>query len=421
MSAWRRAAQQGLLQLGFEPPLHVAQVRRVKVEVELRGRRETVDLTLDGEHLSWSCSCGLNACSHTQTALATLCDATPAATTNSMLLTFEDSAAVASDRRTLAPAPPTTDANRSALVEALGDMVTAIVRSGAQAGLTASVENALARLVSAAPSPLPLGVSRFVGRLKRSLAQTDVAALTGLLAGAALLIDDLGADPITLDGRMRVTTWLGPQGRDADTAARITDRTLIEIACEHLAGAAGAFVERHYLVDMESGQTYREERRKGARDASLGPCPRLLTISLAGVSRVPPPDQIRLYQYAITPVIEPQTWTRLMQHASRDFVGLASSYRANLSAFPGLCEPFVLVAPTSLALEHGPVLRDAAGQLLPLVGADGPATLRFFEQFSDGADTLWVAGRLVDDGGVLSLVALCAAIKRAGQVCYAQM
>ena len=421
MNGWQRAAQRSLLLLGVESPSDAARVGRVQIEIELRGQRQTVDLLLDGEHLTWSCSCGLHACAHAQAALAVLGEAAPAAATDGMLVTWQEPAVAASERRTLAPAPPTTGANRDALIDVLGDLITTVARGGAQAGLTASVENALTRLVSTAPSPLPLGVSRFVGRLKRSLVQNDVAELGRVLAGAALLMDDFAIEPVSVEGRLRVASFVGPQSSDAETATRINDRTLIEIACEHLAGAPGAGVQRHYLIDTASGHMYREDRLFGANDASLGPCPRLLTVSLASVQPAPPPDCIRLYQYAVTPVIEPDAWTRLVQHASRDFAALAGMYRTNMSVFPGLAEPFVLVAPTSVALEDEPLLRDANGNLLPLVGADGPATLRFLERFCEGAETLWMAGRLVDDRGVLSLVVLSAAIKRAGRVCYAQM
>ena len=421
MSAWQRAARQSLRLLGAASRSDAARVGRVQIETELGGQRQTVELLLDGEQLTWTCSCGLPACAHAQAALAILDEAAPAATTDSMLVSLQEPTVVASERRTLAPAPPTTGANRDALIDVLRDLITTVARGGAQAGLTASVENALARLVSTAPSPLPLGVSRFVGRLKRSLAQSDVAELGRVLAGAALLIDDFATKPVSIEGRLRVASFVGPQSSDAETATRINDRTLIEIACEHLAGAPGAGVERHYLIDAMSGHTYREDRLIGAHEASLGPCPRLLTVSLAGVQPAPPPDCIRLYQYAVTPVIEPDAWTHLMQHASRDFVALADTYRANVSAYPGLAEPFVLVAPTQVALQSDPQLHDTDGNLLPLVGADGPATLRFLERFCEGAETLWVAGRLIDDRGVLSLVVLSAAIKRAGRVCYAQM
>src|SRR5262245_18306530 len=96
------------------------------------------------------------------------------------------------------------------------------------------------RLLHAAPSPVPLGVSRLVGRLKRALAAHDGDETARLLAGASLLIDDLQAGTPSAPARQRMRSWLGTLDDDADNIARLTDRTLVEVAREPLAGVERA-------------------------------------------------------------------------------------------------------------------------------------------------------------------------------------
>jgi hypothetical protein len=421
MNAWQRVAQRALARSGATKLVETAHVERLRIDVRLNEQLATVDLRLQGDKLEWTCSCGLQACDHVTAALVSLGDADLPAQRLDLHVAGTEVATIGSDRRTLAPPAFSTGANRGELAEALQDLITAVVRSGAQAGLSASVEDALARLVGAAPSPLPLGVSRWIGRLKACLGAQDLHELARLLAGAALLVDDFGANAIGDDSRMRVTSWLGPVDREADVGSRPTDITLIEIAREHVAGASRAGVERRYMVDLQSGRIYREERQRGAQDASLGPCPRVLTVWLASVDRAPFPERIRVHQYAVTPIIEAATFCAIQRHAMADFTQLAAAYRGSLETYPGLCEPFVLLAPARVSLEDGVLLFDRNEQPLPLLGYGGPEPLRAFARSIEGAETMWVAGRLVDREGVLSLVLLSSALLRRGQVCYAQM
>lgn len=419
MSAFKQAAQAAWEKMPAHSQAELAHVERLSVEVGVADDRQLVSLWLREGALSASCTCGHASCAHAYAALALLCQAPGPVSADRVTDIWLPQVTTLADRRTVA-----RHAGEIALpawAEILQDLLIAVVRSGASAELSPSVEDGLTRLMRAAPSPLPLGLSRWVGRFKSALAQRDAAELACVLAGADMLIDDMLADAPTQEGRRRMLSWLVQAEHEVDARSTIADVTLVEIAREQLAGATRAGIQRRYLIDAQSGHIYREECVLGMQNASLGPCPRLLTVSLASVEVSAPPSRLRLYQYAVTPAVDDEILTGLLRHATTDFSTLVDGYAAALAAFPALSEPFVLVAPARVVIEAEPVLFDAQGVSLPLAGSQAAATLRYFETWQQGAETLWVAGRLVNRNDSLALVVLSAIAKREGRVCYAQL
>jgi hypothetical protein len=418
MKAFRRAAQTAFERAYPGAQAQFANVDRVNVDVALDGRREAVSLRLTDGELSWSCTCGEPRCAHARAALAFVTDAEPSAGEDRITDIWELTRGAHTDRRIVVQSDRTSRTDPDALVEVLKDLITAVVRVGADEGLSASIEEGLARLLAAAPVPLPLGVSRWVGRLKQAVADRDEVELARVLSAASFLVDDLSATDPALDSQARIVSWLGSRGDEGPSTTRVTDLTLLEIAREWLPGITRTDVERRYLADVASGRIYREERAPSAQTASIGPCPRLLNVWLAVTEQSAPPQRIRLLQYAVTPVIETESWAQLAQHAVRDFEPLLASYREAQATFAGLSEPFALLSPSAI---HGASLVDANGRLLPMFCSESPSVPRYLESLAHGGELLWVAGRLVDRDGVLGVCPLSAAAKRQGRVCYFQM
>jgi hypothetical protein len=425
MKTFQEAARAALTQLYAGEATPGAGVDRLSVDVELDGRSETVSLRLRGAELSWSCTCAQPECRHARVALTFLAGAE--GDREDRITEVWDQPVVGgsspgAERRRLAQDDAAADVDRAALAEVLEDLLQAVVRAGVGVGASAALDDALQRLPRAAPSPLPLAVSRWIGRLKRALAAHDSDDVARLLAGASLLIDDLHVRPASSSARQRIRSWLGTLDDDADGIARLTDRTLIEVVREPLTGVERAAVERRYLVDLSDGAIYREDRPPGAATASIGPCPRVVTVWLAIAEQGAAPQRLRLLQYAVSPAIEPLIWEQLAGCAVRDWNALLATYRGAARAYPGLCEPFALVAPAKLVHDLSPVLIDHAGRSLHLVHPDNPPALRYLEAFTAGETApAWVAGRMFDRDGVLAMAPLAVGMMRDGQLRYAQL
>lgn len=396
-------------------------VERLSIDVDTGGQREIVSLRLSGDRLLWSCTCGELECKHARTALAFLVDAeAEGESATRITAVYEPSPVAGADVRTVDESDQAARADTAGLRRILTDVVTAVVRSGVAGGASPSIDEALQRLVEAAPSPLPLGISRWIGRLRGALETKDVESTARILDGATRVIEDLAEGTPGEDARRRIVSWLGALTHEAGAAERVSDRTMVELAREWLPGVRRAGVERRYLIDLGNGEVYREERSGGAQTASLGSCPRVIHVGLASIERGAGPRRIRLLQYATTPVVDDASWDRVSEWATRSFLPLATRYRDAIDAYPGLAEPFALVAPDSVNGEEQPVLMDDAGHPLPCTGE--PAALRYLEERTAGSQQpLWITGRLVDPGGVLAIVPLSAAIGRRGQVCYTQI
>jgi hypothetical protein len=434
MKTWQQAARDAL-QRSYEGrvPARGFAIERMTIDVPGTSGAELVSLRIRGAELAWSCTCGDAGCEHAHSALALLAEApprvssvppppaaSPASARETFAITPADGIAIGADRRTLPAPEPRSGFDRSALAETIDDVLVAVARSGVAAKRSVSVGDALARLRRAAPAPLPLALDRWLGRLEQALAGADADDVALLLAGASLLVEDLRAPGSDGAREARLQAWLGA-ARRAHDGPRLTDRTLLEVAREQLAGATRVSIERRHLIDVDSGQVYREERVQGGDPTSLGPCPRLLTVWLATLEPGPPPARVHVLQYTATPAIGDEVWERLAQHAQRDFAALAERYRAEIEPFPGSSEPFALVAPAKGQALSDDALFDEAGRALALGAPDGSHSLRALALESEGSELLWVCGRLYVRRGELALHAAGAAVRRQGRVSYVQL
>jgi len=383
-----------------------AHIERINCEVRLGRETELVSLRLSDAGLRAICSCGRPGCAHVQASLQLLAAAGR----------FSDSAAkYPSNRPSNRPSGPAHEPRLSGgprhdraalLAEPLADVVTAVVRAGVCSDRTASVLETLSRVERVLPPPLPLGLLRWLGRMREGLESQDVALASQALRAAAALAADLRAEQQDAAARERLVSWLGPES--ADDLLRLSDRNMLEIAREWVAGSVRQQIERRYLIDLESGELFREECVRGVGMSSLGPCPRAIGVSLAEVELGCGPRRLRLLQYTTTPEIDGASWNLLASWAQRDADMLAASYRSVLSEFGALAEPFVIVAPR--ALEPGLSLRLERGAPLPLTADDEPLVLKRFEHICASQPPLWVAGRLVQRAGQLQLRPLAAAL-----------
>jgi len=418
-SQFRTASKEALDTLrAIKPDLLVdGKVNRIALDVSLDGEDEIVSVRMHNQRLSWSCTCGRQNCGHLATALrwisaqesADIADAVrsssnpPTKNRFSAVNGFEDPIA---DVRTTMPA----------LSGALEDLVTAIVRIGTDAGPGPSVEEAIQRLIEAAPNPTPLGICRWVGRLKAALSSRDVDMIARILDGAQRLSVDLKTESNDPSRCKRIVSWLGPSTCESNDVIRISERNLVEIAREWLDGLERSSIERRYLVDLENGEIYREERARGSQTVSLGPCPRSINAGLVVVERGIPPQRIRLLQYSISAVIPTEFENQLSGWANRRFNQIADDYRNLERTFPGLSEPFVLVAPKRLDVDQRCLLLDEANKPLPIATAEDPTLVRYIKSIPDVKETAWFAGRLLDAQGTLMLRPLSVCIPTSGQV-----
>jgi hypothetical protein len=419
MMAFRRAARAALERWYAGVPGRSAPIERMSLEVALDEQRHSVALTMRAGELSWSCTCGHATCAHAQTALAWVGEADTHGHHERITEIWEPTVGPG-DRRIVAQSISPAQVDGAGLAEVLRDLIMALVRSGVAGGQSPSIDDALQRLQRAAPAPLPLGVSRFIGRLKQALAERDSDEAALLLETASRLLDDLSSGNPAPDARRRVLSWLGARSSDRTGPTRLSDLSLIEIAREKLLGVERAGLERRYLADPADGAIYREERGPSTQTASIGPCPRAITVWLAEMDETAPPKRVRLLQYAVAPSVEPEVWEQLGSHAARDFAALLDAYRDALRSCSSLSEPVVLVAPKSVVAESSPALVDERERLLPLLCPGRPALPGFFRSQTLGAELLWVAGRLLDRGGLVGIWPLAALLRRRGRLCYVQ-
>ena len=181
------------------------------------------------------------------------------------------------------------------------------------------------------------------------------------------------------------------------------DRTMIEVGREWLSGTERASVERRYLVDIASGQVYREDRPRNAA-ASLGPCPRQLHVGMGEVEPGPAPQRIRVLQYELQPDVPAESWGHVQQVASRRFAQVMEGYRRSVHSDPALAEPFALIAP--YRIERNGIFKafDADGHQMVLNRSERRgAVLAFYDLLSQGIEPSWVAGRLTDTGGTVCM------------------
>jgi hypothetical protein len=253
------------------------------------------------------------------------------------------------------------------------------------------------------------------------MSAADVDTLARLLHGAALVADDLRVEgQPSADQRRRLVAWLGAEPYATGEVDPMVDSALVEVARECVAGLGRAAIERRYLVDVASGRFYREEFcRDGGESAvgraSVGPCPRLLTVGLGEVEVGVRPQRLTVLQYSVNaqPTAD-QHWVRVAAAATTSFSALADSYRQSLGRFPGLSEPFAIVAPTTIDQRGGLVLRDAQGAPLRVAVGGKRSFAAALERVIAGQRVQWIAGRLFDRDGVLMLLPLSVSLEGSG-------
>jgi len=398
----RAAAKKALDELRATPAPG-AKVTRAVLEVDVAGRTEMVTVVMRDGKVRWSSPGGAEDEAHVVAALAAL-----AGTAQTPVPGDAGAETTLPGIRTVDDIIPDS-ANRTALADVLDEVVGAVVRIGVrEASGSPTVKEGVERLIASAPSPLPLGISRWVGMFREAVAARDLGTVARILDGAARVAQDLRDASPSREARRRIVSWLGTTADVPGDIERISDRVLVEVGREQLNGVERIGIERRYLVDLDSGEILREERARGLPGGSFGPCPRIVTVGLGEVEDGAPPRRVRFLQYAVSNSVADDQWARVEEMAFRRFGDLATDYRRALARYPGLAEPFAIVAPKSCQTDDIPVLLDADGQPLPIAHADDPALDAALRKVADGRVPAWVAGRLTDADGVL-LMNLCAA------------
>jgi hypothetical protein len=426
MSQLARAAREALARRG-ERPSPSGEITRVSMDVELDGATSMVSLQLSRHGLLWSCSCGKTDCPHALLALELLAGTT--------------AAAAATDAATASPAAPAPQGlrvsvspgsrsyapellvpkERKAFAEALDDVLLATLRSGVEQAPSAALEEALTRMLATVPQPPAFGPQRLYARLSRALHDRDAGESALLLAATRHLCADLRASTAAPDAVQRLSALFGASPRDSTAVLQMSDRALLEIARATLDGAHRAALERRYLVDLDDGSLYAEGRvLSEAHDASVGPCPRLVRVSLASRETATVPPRIHILQYTVTPELPAGALEKVALFAEHDFGVLPARYAEVRDPTVPLSEPFALLAPAKVELGTPLRLLDGSEHALPLTGSDAEQALRA-ALARDGAELAWIAGMLVARGDVLALAPLGAGVRRAGTVSHEEL
>ncbi|RLB49377.1 MAG: hypothetical protein DRJ42_21135 [Deltaproteobacteria bacterium] len=402
-----RAAAQVALEAMGEPLREEADAKapliaRLALDITVDGRTEMVTLSLRDGELTWGSSDGQRRGPHVVGALRLLAAGAGAlpkgVRTSPGDLTAADGAGRSippADGRTSEPDPPSM---KAALADNLDDLVTAIVRVGMrEARDSPTVSEVVERFAQSAGTPMPHGAARMLGMLKAALSRMDVDGVARILDGATRLADDLRAETPSERSRRRLVTVLGASAGVPGASVRVSDRTFVEVGREYLSGMTRAQIERRYLLCVETGEVYREDRARGATKGSAGPSPRVLTVGLAEVEEGASPRAIRLLQYAVGHEVGRDMALRVNEAAKANFADITRAYCESLDQYPGLAEPFVVVAPARIEVEPGAHLIDRDGATLPVSKADGLGRAAVFTDLvGKGHRIDWVSGRLVD-------------------------
>ncbi len=380
-----------------------AVVRRILVDVDVDGQLETVSISeVDGK-LRVASTDGQTDGPAVRSALEMVAgDALPAA--KKRAASRKKKAKTESQRRS---SHDLRDAMRSSRPDELSDrlaqVVLSLVRSGVKdAQSNATIAEAISSLRDAYGSEMPLVVRRWIGRLRRALAEEDLFLVARLLEGAARAADDMREEHPDSLQRERVALWR-PAQDDMLARDKITDRIFVEVGREVVAGLSRASIERRYLMCVRTGQVYVEASARGDEQASVGPTPRRVTVGLAELSGGPQPRRMRLLQYAVSNKIAPSEWQDVTRRAVQRFEPLHDTYRSAHQQFPGIVEPFFVIAPARVDLIGGVVFVDADGFPLPMAQARTPARAEAVKQALALGDLQWVSGRAVDADGSLMI------------------
>ena len=406
MSELRDAAKRALAELGEGG--EAAEIGAMTLEVTVAGVRELVSVSLRDGALRWTSTGELDG-PHVRAALRLLAEG------NTLRVEPEAGAERASipGERGRRPSDPDADVRggaRDRLASALSDVVTAVGRAGMVAWDAPALHESLERLRADAPAPMPIGLARWLGRLREALDGRHVGLAARLLHGAAQLADDLALERPGIDARRRLVSWLGGESPVVERVVeRISDRTLIEVGREWLAGVERGSIERRYLADLHNGEVFREERTRATGTISVGACPRTVTVGLAEVEDGAAPRRIRLLQYAVSLDTSQDDLRRVAANGYRRFGALADRYRDLVSAQPAQAEPFAVVVPRRWG-NGAAVCFDEEDNALPLARLEDPAAVDVLCRRVPATGPHWIAGRLVDAQGTLMLVPCVAAL-----------
>jgi hypothetical protein len=409
----RAAARRALEQMGQASDTDGV-VQRIVVDVSVDGRTEMVTLSLRDGEIAWSTSDGDKRGPHVIEALRLLAAGASGAglsilpkgvRTSPGELASELRPSLLAEEDKSRKSDPADKSRAEVLAGLLEDLVTAIARVGVrEARESATVREALERIAEATGQPMPVGVSRILGRLRRSLSRLHVDRVARILEGASCLAEDLREASPSPRARQRIVSFLGPEPGSSDIV-RVSDRTLVEVGREYLTGMERAYVDRRYLLCVDSGEVFKEERGRGAPSGSVGPTPRTLTVGLGEVAEGTTPRAIRLLQYAVSNQVTADVSNRIDEAVKTNFGEIIESYRQNLDRYPGLAEPFVVVAPQKLEHDPGTHILDREGTPLPLSKADGLGRTQALRALlTAGRRVDWISGRLVDSEGSPILV-----------------
>ena len=356
------------------------EVRRVTLEVTAEGRSELVTVTLqpDGALLVASTD-GKQSGPHIRAALELLAGAY---------------SPPSSQAGPSIPPQAATSSARSELANAIEDLLVAIVRHGVDGAYgTASVSSAIDGVLAVLAKPTPMGIARAIGRVYTELASHDVHAIARVLDGATRFVSHLRAEETSEEERQRIGAWIG-RVTDYDPAREtLHEKTLVEIGREWMAGTERGSIQRRYLMLTSTGEIFCEERHR-TQSASVGPCPRVLTVGLAELHPGPVPRRIRPLQYAVSIAGEPEDWERVAQNAVRSVENLAPRYRADVKAYPALAEPVCVMSVDEVHVARSRILTPS-GDILQLRLAPGVGER--IDAIKADHPIVWMAGRLRDD------------------------
>ena len=334
-----------------------AEIERVVIDVRMGDRIELVTLSMRGDRLVVLATDGTGATSPAaHAALRWLASDLPRTS-------IPPERSERSQTELAASLPP--------LDAAIGDLTTAIVRSGVHAAESPAILDALARIGAASSA---LEVARWVGRLRAALATHDAVLVARLLDGAHTI-------------------------EPKDEPERLVDRIFVELGREVLDGLTPFSVERRHLLDPATGEVLAEERLRD-QPASNGPCPRVVSAGLATKSSQ---CRVRIVQYAVAPV-DADMGARIAALATPTLGEAFARVEADLRS-PAL-EPASLIR-----LDASDMVRDAAGTPIPLARhEDAAAVTTLVEALGKGRPE-WLFGRWSLVGDDASLVPLSCSVE----------
>jgi hypothetical protein len=420
MSELRRAAK--ALRASLEPrpigsPTDKPRAAAISVLIEGGGQAELVSMRMRDGLLSVLCTCGARGCVHVQEALALFEDEARSDAAEERITHVFEPAMRLSEPIPM-PALKVTPEGRNRLSDVLSDVLLAVTRSGISGGISAGVSEALERLAEHASTASATGLRTWVGVLKAALEARDTEAAVRTLAACGAMIDALRKLEPPAIADAHVSSWLGSPPSSNIASERATERTYLELAREHRAGLARAGVEQRYLIDLATGELFREDRA-ATEAASLGPCPRLVSIGLAHIESGHPPRRIRLLQYTTTPLIEAASWLSVVRFAQPTFESLLPRYKQHMATAASLTDMIALVKPARVHMADRAHLVDEAGKALLLTGPEGTASR--LEGFMHATEAQWVLGRVHAQADMLSLVPLAACGLRHGRPAHLQL